>query len=72
MEPDIRQFLLRIVQGISMTMLWLLINMTVGIYWGFAFFDNRPSAGNYIYYAAMAISFFFLLKYLGKKWRGEQ
>lgn len=70
MEPDIRAFLLRIVQSISMGLLWLLINMSIGIYFGFAFFEGRPTLGNYIYYVAFLISLYILLRYLRKKWKG--
>ncbi len=70
MEPDIRAFLIRIVQSISMGILWLLLNMSIGIYFGFAFFEGSPTIGNYIYYVAFLASLFFLIKYLIKKWKG--
>ncbi|CAN5489477.1 hypothetical protein BH11BAC3_BH11BAC3_24570 [soil metagenome] len=70
MEPDIRAFLIRIVQSISMGILWLLVNMSIGIYFGFAFFEGSPTLGNYIYYVAFLVSLFFLLRYLRRKWKG--
>jgi len=70
MDPDVRFFLLTIVQSISMVLLWMLLNMTIGIYYGFGFFDESPTLGNYIYGAAFLISFVFLIRYLKNKWRG--
>jgi hypothetical protein len=70
MDPDVRFFLMTIVQSISMVMLWMLINMTIGIYYDFAFFDDKPTLGNYIYYPLLIISFVFLIRYLKKKWKG--
>lgn len=70
MEPEVREFLLKIVQSISMALLWLLINMCIGIYFGFAFFEDSPALGNYIYYAAFLVSLYFLIVYLRKKWKG--
>lgn len=70
MEPDVKEFLLRIVQTISMAIVWLLINMSVGIYFGFAFFDDTPSLGNYIYYVWFVVSFGSLIFYFKKKWKG--
>ena len=70
MEPEIKEFLLKIVQSISMGMVWLLVNMSIGIYYGFAFFEDKPTLGNYIFYACFIISFVFLLLYLRKKWKG--
>lgn len=70
MEPDVKAFLLVIVQSISMAMLWLLLNMTFGIYFNYAFFDNGFSLGNVIYYIFLVGSFIFLFIYLKRKWRG--
>ena len=70
MEPDVRFFLMCIVQTISMGMLWLLLNMTFGIYFNFAFFENAPSVGNIIYYIFLVVSAVFLVYYLKRKWKG--
>jgi hypothetical protein len=70
MEPEVKDFLLRIVNTISMGLVWLLVNMSVGIYYGFAFFEDKPSVGNYIFYVWFIISLGFLLLYLKRKWKG--
>jgi hypothetical protein len=63
MEPDVQEFLIRIMQTISMGVVWLLINMSVGIYFG-------PSPGNYIFYVWFLLSFTGLIFYFRKKWKG--
>jgi hypothetical protein len=70
MDPDVRFFLLTIVQSISMVMVWMLVNMTIGIYFGFAFFEAKPTISNFIYYPLLVISFVFLIRYLKNKWKG--
>jgi hypothetical protein len=70
MEEDVKEFLIKIVQSISMGLVWLLANMSIGIYFGFAFFEGRPSLGNYIYYTLFILSLFALINYLRKKWKG--
>jgi hypothetical protein len=70
MEPDVQEFLIRIMQTISMGVVWLLINMSVGIYFGFAFFEGHPSPGNYIFYVWFLLSFTGLIFYFRKKWKG--
>jgi ABC-type uncharacterized transport system permease subunit len=70
MEPDVKAFLLLIVQTISMGMLWLLINMTAGIYFNFAFFEGSASIWNILYYIFFLVSLVLLIKYLRKKWKG--
>lgn len=72
MEPEVKDFLVRIVQSLSMGMLWLLINMSIGIYYGFAFFDERPGTWNFVYYAGFILSLFLLIAYLKRKWKGWQ
>ena len=69
MEPDIKEFLVKVMQSISMVIVWLLINMSVGIYFSYAFFEGRPTTGNYIYYVACLVSFTALIVYLKKKWK---
>ena len=70
MEPDVKAFLIKIMQSLSVCLLWLLINMSIGIYYGLAFFEHRPSTGNLVYYACLLGSFIFLIRYLRKKWKG--
>ncbi|MEO6722292.1 MAG: hypothetical protein ABIN67_18130 [Ferruginibacter sp.] len=70
MEPDVKAFLIKIVQSLSMGLLWLLVNMSIGIYYGFAFFEGSPTLGNYIYYTGFLISLAGLLFSLRKKWKG--
>ena len=70
MEPDVKAFLLMIVQSISMCMVWLLLNMTFGIYYDYAFFEGTPSLGNIIYDVFFLTSLILLILYLRKKWKG--
>ncbi|HTB51371.1 MAG TPA: hypothetical protein VK718_01250 [Ferruginibacter sp.] len=71
MEPDVREFLVRIMQTISMSIVWLLVNMTIGIYYDLAFFVDKPSIWNYLFYIWFLTSFGFLLYYFYKKWKGK-
>ncbi|UAY51952.1 hypothetical protein [Ferruginibacter albus] len=71
MEPEVKEFLLRIIQTLSMGMLWLLVNMTIGIYFNWAFYEDKPSLANYIFYAWFLISLGLLLFYFYKKWKGK-
>jgi len=70
MEPDVRAFLITIMQTISMALLWMLVNMSIGIYYGFGFFEGHPNWKNYIFYVWFLASFAWLINYFRKKWRG--
>jgi hypothetical protein len=70
MEPDVKAFLLLIIQTLSMGLLWLLINMTAGIYFDLGFFEGSPSIWNILYYIFFLGSLALLIMYLRKKWKG--
>lgn len=69
MEDDTRQFLLRIVNTISLVLIWMIANMIAGIYYGLGFFEERPDMENIIYYAISVTTLVYLLLYLRKRWR---
>ncbi|MDQ6756854.1 MAG: hypothetical protein M3004_07955 [Bacteroidota bacterium] len=68
-EPDVKNFLAKVANSLSIGLLWLLINSTIGIGFNFAFFENKPSIGNYIFYAWFLISLIFLIIYFRRKWK---
>ena len=70
MEPDVKAFLVLIIQTLSMGMLWLLVNMTAGIYFDLGFFEGSPSIWNILYYIFFLGSLALLIMYLRKKWKG--
>ena len=70
MEPEVKAFLLLIVQSLSMAMLWMMVNMTAGIYFDLAFFDTQVTIWNIIYYIFFLTTFVLLINYLRKKWKG--
>lgn len=69
MEPEVKGFLVKIATSISMGLLWLLVNSTIGIGFNFAFFDGRPHTGNYIFYAWFLASLTGLIFYYRRKWK---
>ncbi len=68
MEPETRDFLVRIALSLSMGLLWLLVNSTVGIFMGYAFFDEAPQWYNYVYWVFLVGSFLALIFWYKKKW----
>jgi hypothetical protein len=68
MEEDTKAFLLRIVNTLSYVLIWMILNLFLGIYKNMAFFEDRPGWKNYLFYSIFLVSLFFLLKYLKRKW----
>jgi hypothetical protein len=69
MEDETKDFLVRIMQTISLVLLWMLVNVYVGIYKDYAFFDKHPNWTNYLFYVLSAASLVLLLRHLWKKWQ---
>ena len=68
MENETRDFLVLIANTISIVLLWMMINVFIGIYFEYGFFEGAPDWKNISYYIFFIISLFFLIKHLKKKW----
>lgn len=68
-ENETKDFLVRIMQTISMVLLWMMLNVFIGIYKGYAFFPEKPDWTNYVFYAFFLVSFVALVIYLWRKWK---
>ena len=71
MEPEAQEFLKRIVQTVSVGMLFLLLHMTFGLYLNWAFFENKPRIGNIIYYIVFLASLAGLIYFYYRLWKGK-
>jgi len=69
MEDETRAFLVKILQTISIVLLWMMINVFAGIYKGYAFFENKPDWTNYLYYFLFLASLIALIIHLRRKWK---
>jgi len=56
MEDDAKRFLKRIVWSLSLGLLWLFINLGIGIYNGWMVPEKNIRTGNIIFYIWMAVS----------------
>ncbi|OYZ01985.1 MAG: hypothetical protein B7Y37_05150 [Sphingobacteriia bacterium 28-36-52] len=68
MEPGVREYLLRIINTLSVGLFWLAINSTAGIMYDHAFFHGSITTGNIIFYIWFISSFILLLRWLIKLW----
>ena len=68
MEPGIRKYLLRIVNTLSLGLLWLAINSTAGIMYDYAFVHETITMGNVFFYLWFLISLAAYLWYVIRIW----
>lgn len=69
MEEETRAFLLKILNTVSIVLIWMITQVFAGIYKGYAFFEDMPGWKNYLYYAFLVISFVALVIYIRRKWK---
>jgi hypothetical protein len=69
MEPEVKDFLKRIVASISLGLLWLMVIMTLGIYFDLLPIYGRPTTGNIIFYIFLLASGATYLRFLIRTWK---
>lgn len=68
-EPDVKDFLKRIVSSLFLGLFWLMLNMTLGIYFGLLFVDGKVSIGNMIFYVFLLGSLVLLIRFYYRTWK---
>ena len=69
MEPDARELLVKVSKSLATGLIWLMVNMTAGIYMGWLFFGDHMTFGNYVFYAFMILSLVALIWYQVRVWK---
>lgn len=67
-EDDILGFLVLIVQTLSMIILFVMVNITLALFFNLAFFEGTIGLKNILYYLFFLASLIFLTRYVFKKW----
>ncbi len=71
MEEDAREFLVRVLNTISMASVWLIVNMVAGIYFELGIIHEKWTLLNVLFYLWFPASIVLLLWYFKKKWKGH-
>jgi len=71
MEPDARALLTKVSKSLSVALLWMLVNMTFGIFFDFGFIHSSISLANILFYIFMLGSLSALIWYLLKLWKED-
>ena len=67
-DPEIKSFFKKIINSISITLLWLMVMATAGLYFGLAFSNGKPILYTILFYIILAGSFAWLIVYLYRTW----
>jgi hypothetical protein len=69
MEPEVREYLVRIATSISLILIWMLIIILFGLRLGYMFFKPGHWTGSFLFYTWVLVSGFFLVRRLMKMWK---
>jgi hypothetical protein len=69
MEPETRDYLRRIVLSLFLGLIWLIVNMTIGIFFEWMFFEGHPTTGNIIFYLFFLFTLLVYLRFLYRTWK---
>jgi hypothetical protein len=68
-ENDTKKFLLKVIYTISWGLIWMLANVTAGLFGGYGIIKEKISLTNILYYACFFITLFILIRYLYSTWK---
>ncbi|MBS1747414.1 MAG: hypothetical protein JST21_14700 [Bacteroidetes bacterium] len=69
MEPEIREFFKRLSLCIGTIVIWMMINMIMGVKLGYAFFKGSIQLGNIVFYIWALVSFIFMVRIFFRIWK---
>jgi hypothetical protein len=65
-DPDVKKYLLKVLNSFAMGLIWLILSASIGIYYGLAY-KNTLSA--ILFFIGLAISLALLLYYYHRQWK---
>jgi len=69
MEPEVREFFKRISTSIGIAIIWLMINITIGVKYGYAFYEDKIHLYNIVFYVWTLASFITLVVIFIRMWK---
>lgn len=68
-DPEIKRFFIKILNSVSLFLLWLMASATAGIYFQLAYKTDRPFTYTILFYVLLLITLFLLIRHLYKLWK---
>lgn len=70
-DPDVKKYLRKVLNSLSLGLLWLMAGVTGGIYYQLGFFSGQPVIYTILFYAGILVALFFLLRFLYNTWKKD-
>jgi hypothetical protein len=71
-DPGVKKFFVKILNSVSLGLLWMMASATAGIYFEMGYTRGKPLATTILFYTLMAVTLFFLIRYLVRTWKSNE
>ena len=71
MDPEVKIYFRKIVTSFTLGLIWLMVMATAGLFFRLAIVKDAWRWYHFVFYAAFAASFFWLLRALYRVWKGS-
>ena len=71
-DPGVKKFFIKILNSISVGLLWMMACAMAGIYYELGYIQGKPVWQPLVFYTAMLVSLFFLIRYLVRIWSKKE
>jgi hypothetical protein len=68
-DDNVKDFFVKILNSVSLTLIWALAAVTAGLYFELAWVGTKPFYGTIIFYIVLAVTFYGLVRYLIRTWK---
>jgi len=69
-DPDVKKYFIKVLNSISMGLLWLMAMVTAGLYFGLAYAtEGRPFIYTILFYIMMVATLSLLILYYYRTWK---
>jgi len=68
-DPEVKKYFLKILNSISMGLLWMLTMVTAGLYFQLAYAGDKPVVYTILYYIVLVTTLGLLIRYYYRIWR---
>jgi hypothetical protein len=69
MEPEVQEFLKKVLRSVFIGLFWLLANMTLGIYFGLLFAPDGLHLANLLFYIFFVLTLGWVIRYYYRTWK---
>ena len=70
-DPDVKKYLRKVINSLSLGLLWLMAGVTAGIYYELGYSNGKPVIYTVLFYTGMLITLLLLLRYLYNIWKKQ-